>query len=53
MPEGRRVRRWAKYVKGVKWYKVLVMKSIGHRNEKHSTGNIFNNSGRMSYGERW
>ena len=44
--------RMGKMVKGIKGYKHPVIKSVSHRDEKYSIGNIVNNMVIM-YGDRW
>ena len=52
--EGRRgLRRWVKYTKGLKRYKLTVKKSVSHRDEKYSTGNAGNDISMTLHGDRW
>ena len=39
-------------MKGIKRYKLPVMKSVSHGDEKYSRGNIFNNIEITLYGDR-
>ena len=50
---GRWVREWVKRVKGIKRYKLPVIKYVRHRNEKDSIENIVNNIVILLYDDRW
>ena len=52
LPEGL-VGGWVKEEKGIKRFKLPVTKYIGHRDEKYSRGNTFNNIVTTLYRSRW